>query len=136
MRFGKYGWSYLLLRVGLGITFLWIGIDMVRHPDSWIGFLPGSIPASLSRESALIVIAVTDMATGCLLLLNKLPRLTALAAAGHLAGIIVVNGIDGVLIRDVSLLGSALALVLWPHHPYRRHGWQRWFGRKHAEPEE
>lgn len=119
MRYGRYGTSYFLLRLALGIVFLWVGVDMVRFPQNWIGYLPESIPFGLSRENALQVNAIIDIGLGVLLVLNKLPRFTALVATVHLAAILIVNGIDGVLIRDVGLFGAALALLFWPHHQRR-----------------
>lgn len=113
------------------MTFLWIGIDMMRFPQNWIGYLPDAIPFGFSRETALQLNAFFDIAIGALLLLNKLPRATALLATLHLAGILIVNGINGVLVRDVGLFGAVLALLFWPHHRRRRFGmprlrfWQR-----------
>lgn len=135
MRYGRYGTSYLLLRLALGITFLWIGIDMVRFPQNWIGYLPATIPFGLSRENALQGNALFDIGIGALLLLNKLPRGTSLFATLHLAGILVVNGIDGVLVRDVGLFGAALALFFWPHHRRRKFGWPRLWRRREPDYE-
>lgn len=130
MRFGRYGTSHWLLRLGLGITFLWIGIDILRHPDAWIGYLPQNIPFGVSRELALQINGVVDAAIGVLFIINRFPRLTALVATGHLAGILIFYGVDAVTIRDVGLFGTALALLFWPQHGYRKHWWQRIFHRK------
>src|SRR5688500_5526496 len=124
MRYGKYGTSHLLMRLGLGVVFLWIGIDILRTPDSWIGFLPPwELPLGLTKEQMLQANGALDVALGILLMLNKLPRLSATVAALHLAGILVINGVNGVLIRDVGLFGTALALLFWPQHGYRRNRW-------------
>ncbi|MEX1997356.1 MAG: hypothetical protein WEA04_01635 [Candidatus Andersenbacteria bacterium] len=130
MRHGRYGTSHLLLRLGLGLTFLWIGIDMWRHPDMWIGYLPTSLPLGMSREDGLKLTALLDVAIGILLIVNKFPRATALLASLHLAGILIIHGIDAVTIRDVGLFGLSLALLFWPQHGYRKHWWQRLFKRR------
>ena len=128
MRYGRYGLPYLILRVGLGLTFVWISIDMFRHPDTWIGFLPGTIPLDLSRETALQLIAIFDAALGVLLITGHFARIVSFLAAIHLLGILVVQGVDAVTIRDVGLLGVAVALFLWPYHR-RRPWWQKLFNR-------
>ncbi|MEX1112323.1 MAG: hypothetical protein WEC84_02565 [Candidatus Andersenbacteria bacterium] len=114
MKYGRYGWSHLFMSWGLGIVFLWIGLDMLRHPESWIGFLPQNIPLGLARETALQINGVLDVALGSLLILRWWQKLVAVIAAAHLIGIVVYNGIDAVLIRDIGLLGAALALAVWP----------------------
>ncbi len=130
MRYGRYGTSHWLLRLGLGATFLWIGIDIIRHPSTWLGYLPESLPFGLARETALQINGVVDAALGVLFIINRFPRSTALLATLHLAGILIFYGIDAVTIRDVGLFGMALALLFWPQHGYRKRWWQKMFRRK------
>lgn len=115
MKHGRYGWSYLFLSWGLGIVFLWIGLNQFQRPENWIGFLPPELPLGLTAERALQLNAILDTALGIGLILSWWPKLMALIAVGHLLGILLVNGIDAVLIRDVGLLGAALSLLVWPH---------------------
>ncbi len=133
MRYGRYGTSHLLLRIGIGLTFLWIAIDMWRNPNSWIGYLPQQLPGGITRETGLQLTMALDGALGVVFLLNKFPRLAALIAAIHLAGILIVHGIDAVTVRDMGLFGLSLALLFWPQHGYRRSRWQRLFHRRSRE---
>ncbi|PIR74771.1 MAG: hypothetical protein COU35_00640 [Candidatus Magasanikbacteria bacterium CG10_big_fil_rev_8_21_14_0_10_47_10] len=127
MKYGRYGWSYLFLRAGLGAVFLWIGLDMFRHPETWIGYIPAHLPGGMSRDTGLRLAGFFDAALGVLLFTRFMPAMVGLLAAAHLLGIIVVHGIDAVLIRDVGLLGAALAIAAWPQHRYRRRrGWLFW----------
>lgn len=121
MRYGKYNWSHLCLSIGLGIVFLWIGIDILRHPDSWIGYIPSNLPFHVPTTSLLKANGVFDIALGLLLILRMWPKLIAFLAAGHLIAIIATQGVDAVLIRDVGLLGASLALLFWPKRHYRHH---------------
>ena len=114
MKYGKYGLSYLFIRWGLGLTFLWIGIDMFRHPEAWIGFVAGTLPLGITREGALRATAVFDGVLGVFMMVQVWPKITAALAAVHLTVILIVNGIDQIVIRDVGLLGTALGLLLWP----------------------
>ena len=121
MSYGKYNWSHLCLSIGLGIVFLWIGIDIIRNPDSWIGYIPTNLPIHLPTTSLLKANGVFDIALGLLLILRMWPKLIAFLAVAHLVAIIVTQGVDAVLIRDVGLLGTALALLFWPKRHYRHH---------------
>ena len=128
MKFGRYGWSYRLLRWGLGFVFLWIGIDILRHPEVWIGYLPESVPLGIDRAVALKFNGIFDVALGALFFVGQWPRVTALLAVVHLIAILVTQGIDAVIVRDAGLLGAALALLAWPQSyrrkrlwPFRRH---------------
>jgi hypothetical protein len=134
MRYGRYGMSHWMLRLGLGAVFLWIGIDILRHPDMWLGYVPPGLPGGLSRETTLKFNGVLDIALGLLLFGGKLPRLTALVAALHLIAILVTQGINAVIIRDVGLLGVALALLTWPHHR-RRHRFAQYLPFRRRQPE-
>lgn len=136
MRYGRYGWSHLVLSWGLGIVFLWIGIDALRHPDAWLGYIPEALPFALTREVALKLNGLLDVAVGALLLLRWFPRLTSLLAVVHLAGILVTQSIDAVLIRDVGLFGMSLALLMWPQHNHRRRWWAFWKRKKSSYEEE
>ncbi len=102
---------------------------MFRHPDIWIGFIPAQLPGGMSRESGLLLAGALDTALGIGLILRLWPKLVALVASVHLLGILVTSGIDALLIRDVGLLGVALALLTWPVH-YRKKQWWRFWGSK------
>ncbi len=119
MNYGRYNWSHLFLSIGLGSVFLWIGIDILRNPDAWIGYLPATLPFNINPSLALKVNGLIDAALGALLIMRWWPKITASVAALHLLGILVVNGIDAVIIRDIGLLGTALALLAWPKRHHR-----------------
>ena len=124
MKYGRYGWPYFWLRAGLGITFLWIGADILRHPELWLGYVPAETPLGLTRESALQLNGAFDIFIGLALLANLWLRIVAWLAVLHLAVILGTGGVDVILIRDVGLLGAALALACWPYHRRRQSSWR------------
>lgn len=128
MKYGRYGWSHRFLRWGIGATFLWIGIDILKHPQTWLGYVPPDLPIALAREDALRINGVFDTALGIVILMGWLPKTSALLAVLHLIGIIITNGVNAVLIRDVGLLGASFALLMWPTH-YRKHRFSKIFKR-------
>lgn len=127
MRYGRYGLSYLVLRVGLGLTFLLIGIDILRHGDMWLGYVPDSLPFGIPREMGLKLSGMFDILLGALLVVRMFPKVVAGLAALHLAGVLISYGLDAVTVRDVGLLGAVLALLVWPGGYKKR--W-RLFGRR------
>lgn len=136
MKYGRYGWSYVFLSWGLGIPFLWIGLDILQHPTTWIGYIPADLPIAISREQALQFNGMFDIALGIILILQWWPKLAAFLAFLHLAAILATQGINAVLIRDVGLLGVALALLVWPTHYRRKHWWNPFGKKRPAEMEE
>lgn len=110
--------SFHFLRIGLAITFLWIGVLIFKNPEAWSGYLqPWAVrllPIPLTQ--ALIGTAILDITVGAFLIFNFLPRLTPLVGALHLAMVLTTSGITDITVRDIGLLTAALALGIdsWP----------------------
>jgi uncharacterized membrane protein len=115
----------MILRFGLGLTFILIGVNIFRSPNTWIGYLPTYLPVGISRESMLQITGLADLALGLLLIVRIWPRVAGFLIAVHILAILVTNGFDAVLIRDVGLLGMALAVTLWPVGYKKKHWWSK-----------
>ncbi len=106
--------SFHFLRVGLAITFLWIGVLIFQNPAAWGGYLQpwamGLLPIPLAQ--AMVGTAILDIVIGALLLVDILTWLAALVGTIHLAIVLVVSGITEVTVRDVGLLTGAVALMI------------------------
>lgn len=106
--------SFHFLRVGLAVTFLWIGVLIFKQPEAWGGYLQpwaaGLLPIPIAQ--AMIGTAVFDIAIGAFLLFDFLPWLAALVGAIHLAVILIVSGITDITVRDIGLLVAILAIVI------------------------
>lgn len=105
--------SFHILRVGLAITFLWIGVLIFKQPEAWGGYLQpwaaGLLPVPI--EQAMIGTAVLDILIGALLLTDTFVWLAALAGAAHLAIVLVTSGITDITVRDIAILAGAVALM-------------------------
>ena len=106
--------SFHFLRVGLAITFLWIGILIFKNPEAWGGYLQpwaaGLLPIPL--QQAMIGTAILDIIIGAFLLFDFLPWLPALVGAIHIIIVLAVSGITDITVRDIGLLVAALALTI------------------------
>lgn len=111
--------SYHILRVGIAITFLWIGILIFRDPHLWGSQLQpwasNLLPVPL--QDAMIGTALFDILIGFFLLVDIFTWFAALLAASHLLIVLTTVGIDAITVRDIGLLAGTLALAAttWPH---------------------
>lgn len=105
--------SFHILRVGLAITFLWIGILIFKNPEAWGGYLQpwaaGILPIPLKQ--AMVSTAILDVAIGALLLIDSFVWLAALVGAIHLIIALTVSGITEITVRDIAILAAAVALM-------------------------
>lgn len=110
--------AFHILRVGIAVTFLWIGILIFRQPEAWGGYLQpwvvNLLPIPL--KEAMIATALFDIAIGAFLLVDILTYLAASLGALHLIIILTVSGINAITVRDIGLLAALLALMItaWP----------------------
>lgn len=106
--------SFHILRIGLAVTFLWIGVFIFKNPEAWGGYLQpwaeGLLPIPLAQ--AMFGTAILDIAIGIFLFINFLPWITALVGAVHLTVILIVSGITDITARDIGLLAGALAVMI------------------------
>lgn len=106
--------SYHFLRVGLAITFLWIGVLIFRDPLAWGSYIqPWAVkllPVPLLQTMQ--ATAVLDVLVGLGLLFDFFPWVAALLGSVHLIIVVVTGGVTDITIRDVGLLTGVLALFI------------------------
>ena len=106
--------SYHVLRIGLAITFLWIGVLILQNPEAWGGYLqPWAlklIPGSL--VNAMLATAILDILVGICLLFNIFTWIAALLGAFHLVVVLSTTFITEISARDIGLLFAILALAI------------------------
>lgn len=105
--------SFHILRVGIAVTFLWIGILILRDPTGWA--MIQSWAADLlpfPAEQTMVGTAILDIGVGILLLVDIFTWVAALVGSFHLAVVLATVGINAITIRDIGLLGGTLALLV------------------------
>jgi len=111
----------MALRLGLGCTFLYSGLDLIRHPTGWywaVRPLPAAIQnlmnATIGIDQYLRTQGVVEVIFALVFLGWFLPRwivkIVSLIVAFEMAAILLFVGIGGDTFRDIGLLGAALAL--------------------------
>lgn len=106
--------SFHILRVGLAITFLWIGILIFKQPEAWEGYLmpwaAGLLPIPIGE--AIIGTAILDIIIGAFLLFDSFVWIVALVGSIHLVIVLIVSGITDITVRDVGILVGMMALMI------------------------
>ncbi len=117
---GKPNASYHILRVGMGITFIWIGVLIFRDPQTWAAFINPWVRELIPIDPVQTILgtAVFDIILGFMMLINLLPWVVALLATVHLVGILIVSGINEITVRDIGLATGTIALF-WQSLPER-----------------
>lgn len=108
-------WATTMARITLGLVCLWFGVNELLQPSLWTGYVP-ILPATatltvilvLLHGSALLVLAVA-------LIAGIAPRIAAAILSVLLVeiilGLTVGHGLNDVAVRDLGILGLALAVL-------------------------
>lgn len=105
--------SFHILRIGLAITFLWVGVLIFEQPEAWGGFIQpwAAVLLPIPIEQAMIGTAILDIVIGILFLFDLFIWLAALIGSIHLVIVLVVSGINDITVRDIAILSATLALM-------------------------
>ncbi len=103
-----------ILRITIGITFIWIAILIFRAPEGWGSLIqPWAMNLlPLPLRQVMIDTAVLDLFIGFAFVLNRFTWLAALVSTLHLIIILITSGINDVTVRDIGLIGVTAVLFL------------------------
>lgn len=108
--------SLLLLRTGLAVTFLWVGVLILGDITTWAHpILPWAkrlLTIGGSLKPVMQLTAALDLLIGLALVLNMGTWIAALVGAVMLLAALIVTGASGTVAANAGLLGAALAVFL------------------------
>lgn len=104
--------AVLLLRVGLGLTFIYAGLNILIDASAWLGFVPHWLKKIINPETFLFWHGLGEVGLGVLILIGFFLPLVSLIAFFDLTAILIFYGIDLISFRDFGLLTAALALAV------------------------
>lgn len=117
MKYKEY--SPLVLRIGIGIVFLWFGLTNIFNPQTLIGYLPKFVQTlPIEPLSILLLTGIFEVVFGVFLIIGLFTRLSSLLLFLHLVVIIIGIGYNDVAVRDFGLALATLAIFL--------HGPDKW----------
>lgn len=108
--------SILILRLGLGITFVLTSILILKDDDKWAHMVPDWFAKYVpSVRTFMIGTAWFDLLVGIWLLSGYFTGFAAIVAAIHLLGVLIATGHHTFheTYRDIGLLFMAVALAVY-----------------------
>ncbi|OGZ65721.1 MAG: hypothetical protein A3D34_03440 [Candidatus Staskawiczbacteria bacterium RIFCSPHIGHO2_02_FULL_33_16] len=98
----------------MSITFIWIGILILKDPQAWGGYVQPWVVKMLpvSVEQALLSTAILDILIGILFLIDWFSWVAGIVATLHLAVVLTVSGITDITVRDIGLLAATIVIML------------------------
>ncbi len=112
-------YSFLALRLGLAVVFLWFGIDKFIHPSYWInawvpvGFISFLSHIHVSAQSFIFLNGIFEILVGISLLTQIFIKIFSILAIIFLLGVLVAVGLNEITIRDLTMIGALVSVVLW-----------------------
>ena len=106
--------SYCVLRIGIAISFLWIGVLIFKSPEGWGNMIQpwAATLLPVPLKEAMLGTAVVDILIGILLFIDLWTWLAALIGTLHITVVLVTTGITEITVRDIGLLAATLALAI------------------------
>jgi len=111
MKFLKQEYGHVLLRISLGIVFLWFGISQLYAPANWIGFVPEFMASLYSAQVLVILNGSLEVFLGLMMISGVYVRVASLILGIHLTMIGVSMGYTATAVRDIGLGLATLAIM-------------------------
>lgn len=102
----------LALRLGLGLVFIYAGLNSLIDPESWVGYIPQFIFGIMGANTFLAIHSVLELIIGLSLLVGIKIQIASLAAFLSISSILIFYGVDNITFRDFGLALAALALFI------------------------
>jgi len=107
----KKDYGILILRVGLGIVFLYFSFNQIFEPLRWVDLIPSFFSKVIDPVILIYLNGFFDFIIGTFLFLGKFLRIVSIFGFFHLLGISLFSlGFTPSGIRDFGLAMSLLSL--------------------------
>lgn len=105
----------IVLSFFLAFVVLWFGINEIFYTQNWVGLVPEFLKNLFPVNLLILAHGTVLTLCGIALVFNIYRKIAAAAVAFLLLEIIInflfVSGLSSVAVRDVGLLGMALAII-------------------------
>lgn len=106
------------MRVFLGFVLGWFGVSEILDPKYWTGYVPNMV-AKFSLLDIIFLVQIHGVILAILslaLFFHFYIRFTSMAVLlvllSIIGGLLITNGFDEIVVRDIGLFGLALAIWL------------------------
>lgn len=106
----------LILRIGLGITFVLTGFLILKDDDKWAHMVPDWFSKYIPSVRAFMIgTAWFDLVVGAWLISGYFTGIAAVVAAIHLLGVLIATGKHSFheVYRDIGLLFASVSLAVY-----------------------
>lgn len=109
----------LIMRLSLVFVFVWFGVNEISNPVYWSGYVPPLVEKFLPFGINLFVqlhgVALSILALALLFkfYIRYAAFLSIIVLFSITGGLIVMNGLNEIAVRDIGLLGLALSIWLY-----------------------
>lgn len=110
--YSKY--SGVILRLSIGIVFLYFGWTSLVTPMMWSSYVPEWTTAMIGAETLVRLHGIMEIALGILLVAGIFTRVVALVLFLDLLHILTLLDFGPVWMRDLGLAGAVLSIILMP----------------------
>ncbi len=122
--FQSHRYSHLVLRGGLAISFLWMGIQKFIVPHTWGGAgLPlwvehGATIVGMSADNVFVLLGIVEVLIATSLAAGFFERWFAVIGVVLLLAALLAGGHPEAAAHEIGILGGLLALTVWPQRRY------------------
>lgn len=110
--------SKAVLRIGIGLIFLYFGFAQAISPDSWAAYVPSFLSGGIISANNLVILnSIFELTLGLFLIFGIYTRISSLLLAVHLFFISLSIGFNPIGVRDFGL--SVATLVIFLNGPDR-----------------
>lgn len=103
----------LVLRIGLGLVFLYFSFQQMTNPAQWASYVPQGVTFSwLSANNLVMFNSVLELCLGTFIIIGLYTRISAFILGLHLLFISFSIGYNPVGVRDFGLAIATLALCM------------------------
>jgi uncharacterized membrane protein YphA (DoxX/SURF4 family) len=111
--FNKYSkYSNSILRIGIGLVFLYFGLNQIFNSESFIGYLPNWVLLNGISNSLIILTGIFNLIVSISFLLGYKLRIFAILASLHLFFVIISIGYVDSAVRDFGILIATIVIGL------------------------
>lgn len=104
----------VVLRVSLGLVFLYFAFNQLSDPSSWSGFVPEfATRFGLSANNLVVFNGFLELVFGTFLIIGLYTRIASLVMGLHLFGIAFSIGFSPLGIRDFGLAFATISVYLF-----------------------
>lgn len=112
-----------ILRLTLGVVFLWAGAGKLIHPQPTIGWVTSMGIVPMDVALFVLLLALVEVALGILLIVGLFLRVAAAVTLAILGVFLVIVFVYGTKRpTNLALMGSALSLIITRAHAWSLDG--------------